>query len=162
MDWLKELCRLSSSNHTEQEDGNTINLIIEIARTLLYSNIPEQVVDLYSLYQEILTRKRQRDYEMPVIPTHTKLLSLTTRALIRLDDVPSALKLLKAAARVGLEFDIDAKSTLIADLAVCSPSGLQAALLMRRSMKDKLQALSTVAATSVVKVAHLTYASFTV
>ena len=153
LNWIRELCVLSLSNYTEHEANSAVNLVIEIARTLLFSNIPEQVVDLFALYQEILSRKRLRDDSfVDMALPHPKLVSITARALIRLDDVPSALKLLKAVARYGLEFDADTRSTIVADLAEKSHGGLQAALLIRKSMRDRNQTLSTVGAISILKV----------
>jgi hypothetical protein len=70
-----------------------INLIIELAKELLYSGIPEQVIDLYSLYHESLMQYGKYHFKdhidsaaPPLIPNST-MITLVIRALIQLGDV---------------------------------------------------------------------------
>lgn len=170
--WMKEICLLSVQRSRESLQFNhsvtNIAFITEIAKELLYSGIPEQVLELYSSYYDIIlrpkaakivayTKKEKREQlererianadpnnDMPIVPD-IKLIGVTVRAFIALNDVKGAVKLLQAVSRVGLNFDSESKSMLLADLAECSAEGLNAALQIRRSMREKNESLSALA-----------------
>ena len=126
--WIHEIRALKAINDGEGSSDNMtgIGVIIELAKELLYSGIPEQVLELYAAYYDLIMEplKGKSNPQIPVVPD-TKLILTTIRAFIALADVTGAINLLQAVSRAGLEFDSVSKSVLISDLAECSPQGLQ-------------------------------------
>ena len=150
--WVKELTffKAEMDNMTTSSPPSSA-LIVELSKELLYSGIPEQCLELYAAYCDLIVDSKQNNIttsnstssvvavsvaSFPVAPD-TKLIQCATRALIFMGDAKGALKLLQATSRSGLDFDAKSKSLLISDLAECSPEGLQAALRLRTSMKDR-------------------------
>ena len=155
--WLNELCLLRNDKATTgNEFEMRMSLILMLAKELLHSNIPEQVVDLYRLYHEIIVENNETEEgargttEVPIVP-NSSIIGVTLRALLRLDDFNSAMRLLRATGRSGIEFDADAKTALIIDLAEFSPQGLRAALQIRASMKNKGEIMGTTGQTRLLK-----------
>lgn len=179
--WVKELFimkrdMLSNENKNVEgekegeEESNSpaigIGLILELAKELLYSGIPEQVIELYAAYYDIILEDKATSNtnnnnntvasnsefnstilnSIPVVPD-SRLILLVTRALVAMDDLRGAISLLQACSRAGLEFDSESKSYLIADLASHSTDGLRASLQVRKSMinrKEKISAVGTI------------------
>ena len=135
-------------------------LIVELAKELLYSGIPEQVLELYAAYYDIVVTP---DTSIPsasgvvgvkrnnLVAPDTKLILVATRAFIAMGDIKGALKLLQAASRSALDFDADSKSLLMSDLAECSPEGLQAALKLRKSMSERKEKITGVGYGGIMK-----------
>lgn len=154
--WIKELHQLKKNlaeNSTQKQAGATF-LVVEIARELLYSGIPEQVLELYAAYYDLIFKPSSTSdsssVETPVIPD-VKLIVVTARAFIAMGDVQGALALLQACARASVKFDTETQSALIADLAVSSPQGLEAALGLRSALLEKKENLSWIGAEGLLK-----------
>lgn len=167
--WTREIHRMRGIQQVQGETAlNETSKIVDIAKGLLFSGIPEQVLDLYSAYYEIIFKHTlsgsgddsDRDANekhsdnpldtLPVIPDR-KLILTTIRAFIALADVKGALKLLQAVSRAGLDFDAVSKSLLMVELADCSSEGLQAALQIRTSMVARQERISASAYGSILK-----------
>ena len=89
-------------------------LIVELAKELLYSGIPEQVLELYAAYYDIIVREDSIDrFQSGIVAPDPKLILIATRAFIALGDIRGALQLLQATSRSGLEFDAESKSSLM-------------------------------------------------
>ena len=168
--WIRELFLYKSEqainndnrNSSMKEVGNSTSaspiLIIELAKELLYSGIPEQVLELYAAYYDIVVTPDRGTKMAPktgklvnLVAPDTKLILVATRAFIAMGDIKGALKLLQATSRSALDFDADSKSLLIADLAECSPEGLQAALKLRKSMTERKERISGVGYGGILK-----------
>ena len=52
--WINELLTLKSLNSDETIPG--IAMIIELAKELLYSGVPEQVIELYAAYYDLILK----------------------------------------------------------------------------------------------------------
>jgi len=142
--WIKEICLLALNktginNQIEAKSTlSSIALIVELSKELFYSKIPEQVIELYSLYYDIVlkqhkaipsqsTLKKKRgitkesEAKEEILSTQVvpdiKLVGVVTRSFIALNDIKGALKLLQAVSREGLEYDPSSKSLLVSDLA---------------------------------------------
>jgi hypothetical protein len=160
MRWVQELTFFSANKTANASDADTPvriapspALIVELAKELLYSGIPEQCVELYAAYCDLVVPAETQsnaetvtatnatvtvladDPAAPPVAPNTQLVMCAARAFIALGDVTGALKLLQATSRAGLGFDGQSKSVLMSDLAECSPEGLHAALRLRTSMK---------------------------
>lgn len=123
--WIKEIetirDRLSNNtNNVINDDNNNdqdSSKIIELSKELLYSGIPEQCIELYAAYYDmILNTKTNKNsnssnsngtntsntdtISFPVIQ-NPNLILITTRAFIAMDDLKNALKLLQATSRYG-------------------------------------------------------------
>eukprot|EP01041_Mallomonas_annulata_P006410 gene6410-12961_t len=155
--WIKEIKSARAELKSNESSGNEMTVINELAKELLYSGIPEQVLELYTAYYEHIIKPECQERSetsgspfTPVVPD-TKLILTTIRAFIALADVKGALKLLQAVSRGGIDFDPMAKSLLVADLAACSPEGLQASLHIRTSMRERNERISSNAYASILK-----------
>ena len=133
-------------------------LIIELAKELLYSGIPEQVLELYAAYCDIVVTPDSSFQvasstvrRVNLVAPDTKLILVATRAFIAMADIKGALKLLQATSRSALDFDADSKSLLMADLAECSPEGLQAALKLHKNMSERKERVSGVGYAGILK-----------
>jgi hypothetical protein len=123
---------MDGSNATSQSllGSSSSFLIVELAKELLYSGIPEQVLELYAAYCDIIVSpyttgsgtvdKSSTSSEKPAPPVYSqpvaqdpKLILVTTRAFIALGDIKGALQLLQATSRSGLDFDAESKSLLM-------------------------------------------------
>lgn len=140
--WIKELRYLYKNKNDTSEIQRGMGLIVELAKELYCSGIPEQVLELYAAYHDIILQptvptigEDKEENEIGVVPD-MRLIVVTTRAFLSLFDVQGALKLLQSCSRMGLKFDSPSKSELIAELATVSPSGLEAALKLRTSMLE--------------------------
>ena len=79
-------------------------LIIELAKELLYSGIPEQVLELYAAYYDIVVTPIAASIPSTVpgkrvnlVAPDTKLILVATRAFIAMGDIKGALKLLQVS-----------------------------------------------------------------
>ncbi len=54
--WINELLTLKSLNSEETIPG--IAMIIELAKELLYSGVPEQVIELYAAYYDLILKDK--------------------------------------------------------------------------------------------------------
>eukprot|EP00600_Ochromonadales_sp_CCMP1393_P009275 CAMPEP_0174958558 /NCGR_PEP_ID=MMETSP0004_2-20121128/2690_1 /TAXON_ID=420556 /ORGANISM="Ochromonas sp., Strain CCMP1393" /LENGTH=212 /DNA_ID=CAMNT_0016206783 /DNA_START=77 /DNA_END=712 /DNA_ORIENTATION=+ len=124
--WVSEIRILrEQKQHSKDSHVNELALIIEVSKELLYSGIPEQVLELYAAYYDnILLASSSENMaknseaqnqllleevtESPVVPD-IKLILIVTRAFIALGDVKGALQLLHSCSRVGLNFDAESK-----------------------------------------------------
>ena len=170
--WIRELFLYKSEQKLRKEEINvdiSLNsntssvssassvLIVELAKELLYSGIPEQVLELYAAYYDIVvnqdpsSEKSGANKRITLVAPDTKLILVATRAFIAMGDIKGALKLLQATSRSALDFDADSKSLLIADLAECSPEGLQAALKLRKSMVERKEKVGGVGYAGILK-----------
>ena len=168
--WIRELFLYKSEQAISNDERNSSIketsgstsanpiLIIELAKELLYSGIPEQVLELYAAYYDIVvtpdrgTKMASKTGKLVnLVAPDTKLILVATRAFIAMGDIKGALKLLQATSRSALDFDADSKSLLIADLAECSPEGLQAALKLRKSMTERKERISGVGYGGILK-----------
>ena len=88
--WVNELCLLRKQSLVIDVHNKTyvgINLMIELANQLINSGIPEQVIELYNLYHEIISKNDgKRKHSITFVP-NIKLIFLTTKALIKINDV---------------------------------------------------------------------------
>ena len=144
--WVEEISLLRRQHlHQNQEAPLTSSaMFIEMAKTLLYSGSPEQAIELYAAYYDVVVCKVSADVEatqpscvlMPLVPVvpDAKMVLVAVRAHIALGDVSGALHLLTASHRLGMTFDADSNSALVHDLAESSAEGLSAALEMRSAM----------------------------
>lgn len=144
--WVNELHIYRAAMNLSSQPASPV-LIVELAKELLWSNMPEQCLEMYAAYCDLILGEQKSTTTanalntttvalMPVAPD-TKLIQCATRAFIFLGDAKGALKLLQATSRSGLDFDSMTKSLLMSDLAECSPEGFQAALRLRMSMKER-------------------------
>lgn len=117
--WVKELQILQ--DHESADSG--VGLVVELAKMLLYSGIPEQVLELYAAYNDIVIVRQGIEAVVDI-----KLVLVTIRAFLSLEDVEGALDLLSSCKRAGLNFDIDSYSIIIKEMADTSADGLKAAL----------------------------------
>lgn len=144
-------------------------VIVDLAKELLYSGIPEQVLQLYGAYYDlILLNEEVKDtaptainskviastVPLPVVP-NSKLLAVISRAFIAMHDVKGALSLLQSSSRRGVLFDDEAKSLLMADLAQCSAEGLSAALQLRQQMMDRAEAVGAKGSAGILRGLHM-------
>ena len=139
--WIREIeiIRDKLNNNSIVHDEGMMT-VIELSKELLYSGIPEQCIELYAAYYDMILSSNKNynnittSINFPVVE-NPNLILIVTRAFIALDDLKNALKLLQATSRYGVEFDINSKSLLLNDLAKnISPQGLRAALQLRKSM----------------------------
>lgn len=170
--WIRELFLYKSEQKLKKEEVDvTANLnssislvssassvlIVELAKELLYSGIPEQVLELYAAYYDIVVTPDANSLPLGaskrvnLVAPDTKLILVATRAFIAMGDIKGALKLLQATSRSALDFDADSKSLLISDLAECSPEGLQAALKLQKSMSERKEKVSGVGYAGILK-----------
>lgn len=145
--WVKEIYNLKNS-YTSGENNTLsgVGVIVELAKELLYSGIPEQVLELYATYYDLIFQPDGKNHgwklnNAPVIPD-TKLILTTIRAFVAMHEVNEALNLLRSVSRLGMVFDLTAKSMLIADLADSSSEGLQTALHIHTSMEARNETIS--------------------
>lgn len=99
--WVREICMLRHeliSRNAESGTGPSeligINLIIELTKELLYSGIPEQIIDLYALYHEAIVQQHIKDFPgvdydatVPHVLPNSAMICLVVRAMIQLGDV---------------------------------------------------------------------------
>jgi hypothetical protein len=128
--------------------ADTIEPVLKIAKELLYSGIPEQVLELYAAYHDLIvlpqvcaggnnasiasttgsstsnssTTDSSRTEELMVVPD-LRLVGVALRAFLALDDLDGALGLLQSVARAGTYM-----SSELADLDTDSTSALIADL----------------------------------
>lgn len=131
--WVRELQILQDQLDTSKLDTdktNGIGLVVELAKELLYSGIPEQVLELYAAYYDSIVARQGVDVVIDV-----KLVLVTIRAFLSLQDVEGALRLLSLCRRAGLNFDTDSYSIIIKEMADTSADGLNAALRLWDELK---------------------------
>lgn len=148
--WMREIYLIRQQQQQQHGHGDPtgglfgIGVVVELAKELLYSGIPEQVLELYAAYYDVVVQgasgdgsnaaeeeeEEERGDRVPVVQ-HAKLVAVAIRAFVTIEDTAGALALLSAATRCGLIFDADSSSAIIANLATCSEEGLRAALDMR-------------------------------
>jgi hypothetical protein len=145
-------------------------VIVDLAKELLYSGIPEQVLQLYGAYCDLILINEEVKDAAPtainstvsasavplskVVP-NSKLLAVISRAFIAMHDVKGALSLLQSSSRRGVLFDDEAKSLLMADLAQCSAEGLSAALQLRQQMLDRAEAVGAKGSAGILRGLHM-------
>lgn len=115
-----------------------VEVLTQLSKELLYSGIPEQVVQLYVAYQDSLPHIHPESDASPANSSDSvdagafapdlKLVMVTARAFVALSDVDGALKLLRSCARAGTDLNPDYKTQLMAELAEHSAEGLQVEL----------------------------------
>ena len=166
--WIRELFLYKAEEKAKNDQNNesipitnltasaSPVLIIELAKELLYSGIPEQVLELYAAYYDIVVTSNSKvlsaaGKRVNLVAPDTKLILVATRAFIAMGDIKGALKLLQATSRTKMDFDADSKSLLMADLAECSPEGLQAALKLRQSMSERKERVSGLGYAGILK-----------
>lgn len=126
---------------------------IELSKVLLHSGSPEQAIELYSAYYDLVVCGSSGsdndvlrfsagcsvdgDAASPPVVPEVKMVLVAVRAHIALGDVAGALSLVSACNRLGLAFDDDSQSTLMHDLAESSAEGLKAALDMREAVRQR-------------------------
>ena len=127
--WVYELKCLEGT-----EDIN-LSSIVDAAKVLLYSGIPEQVLELYMECAKILNRGEKTlsvhysNIEIPVV-SDKKLILTTLRAFIALNDVQGAIGLLQSISCVAIDIDANSKSLFLMDLAEFSAEGLQVLIIV--------------------------------
>ena len=112
--WIKEIeiIRDSLNNNTIlNNDDKDLSKIVELSKELLYSGIPEQCIELYAAYYDMILNTKNNNnitnsisndtMNFPVIH-NPNLILITTRAFIAMDDLKNALKLLQATSRYGI------------------------------------------------------------
>lgn len=183
MKWVHELSyMLRAKNAADRQvvdimtNGRTLldstlgpAVIVDLAKELLYSGIPEQVLQLYGAYCDLILHDEVvKDADptvinskvvanvvpLPVVPD-SKLLAVISRAFIAMHDVKGALSLLQSSSRRGVLFDDEAKSLLMADLAQCSAEGLSAALQLRQQMMDRAEAVGAKGSAGILRGLHM-------
>lgn len=191
MKWVHELRYMLRAKHAvggqvDVTDGLTpseptlgLAVIVDLAKELLYSGIPEQVLQLYGAYCDLILLNEEVKDAVPTainskdaVPTATnskvsvsavplsvvpnsKLLAVISRAFIAMHDVKGALSLLQSSSRRGVLFDDEAKSLLMADLAQCSAEGLSAALQLRQQMLDRAEAVGAKGSAGILRGLHM-------
>jgi hypothetical protein len=113
---ISEASNTSDGAQAQGKKGQLLSpvLIVELAKELLYSGIPEQVLELYAAYYDIIVREDSIDrFKSGLVAPDPKLILVATRAFIALGDIRGALQLLQATSRSGLEFDAESKSSLM-------------------------------------------------
>ena len=145
--WVKELGIIQEQMRKERNSPHPehlkalkgVGVVVELAKELFYSGIPEQVLELYAAYYDILNDKPtegsvDRDdastNPSEIVVIDSKLVLITVRAFLALSDVNGALTLLGSCTRMGMTFDMESNSILIKELAEKSLEGLRAALGM--------------------------------
>jgi hypothetical protein len=118
--WIKELQILQGG-----DQSSALILLVELAKELLYSGIPEQVMELHAAYYDIM-RNSNCTVELGI--ADLKLFLVTIRAFLSLKDVEGAMRLYYQCRSADQHFDFDSKSIIIKELAVTSSEGLKAAL----------------------------------
>ena len=181
MKWVHELRYMLRAKHAvggqvDVTDGLTpseptlgLAVIVDLAKELLYSGIPEQVLQLYGAYCDLILLNEEVKDAVPtainskviasavplsVVP-NSKLLAVISRAFIAMHDVKGALSLLQSSSRRGVLFDDEAKSLLMADLAQCSAEGLSAALQLRQQMLDRAEAVGAKGSAGILRGLHM-------
>jgi hypothetical protein len=129
-----------------------LSLLVEISKELLYSGIPEQTIELYHTYSSMLENicKDSNDIYCQVLRPDARLVIVTTRAYIKVNDVLGAIRLLHSSSRLGVVFDSESKSQIISELALSSPQGLKAALHLRTSMLSRNESINTNACAAIL------------
>ena len=181
MKWVHELRYMLRAKHAvggqvDVTDGLTsseptlgLAVIVDLAKELLYSGIPEQVLQLYEAYCDLILLNEEVKDAVPtaisskvianavplsVVP-NSKLLAVISRAFISMHDVKGALSLLQSSSRRGVLFDNEAKSLLMADLAQCSAEGLSAALQLRQQMLDRAEVVGAKGSAGILRGLHM-------
>lgn len=155
--WINELNLLRRQMHDGGEapadtpPGASVATFVELSKVLLHSGSPEQAIELYSAYYDLVACNSSSDAGAdvvrfssacsvddgpPVVP-EVKMVLVAVRAHIALGDVAGALALVSACSRLGMAFDLDSQSTLMHDLAESSAEGLKAALEMRDAVHQR-------------------------
>jgi hypothetical protein len=129
--WIKELQILQGG-----DQSSALILLIELAKELLYSGIPEQVMELHAAYYDIMGSS---NCTVELGSADLKLFLVTIRAFLALKDVEGAMRLYYQCRSADLHFDFDSKSIVIKELAVTSSEGLKAALQLWEEESSLLQ-----------------------
>ena len=123
--WMREIYLLKNyydyniinTNNTidieNKMKNSNIGSIIETAKALLYSGLPDQVIEMYAAYYDIVvdsatspttprphihinnTNSTSNNMTLPVVVPNSKFILVAVRAFIAMDDVLSAIKLLQ-------------------------------------------------------------------
>ena len=126
--WMREIYLLKNyydyniinTNNTidieNKMKNSNIGSIIETAKALLYSGLPDQVIEMYAAYYDIVVdsatasttprsqihvnntnsmNSTNNNMTLPVVVPNSKFILVTVRAFIAMDDVLSAIKLLQ-------------------------------------------------------------------
>lgn len=129
--------RISGSDATIGLDLLEPKEILDLSKELLYSGIPEKVLDVYTNYCSILLQKNESSVIMaqtshatiPIICSgEEKLLVVTAKAMVALGLVSESIAFLAAVNATGVAIGPEGISNLLSDLALSSRTGLEAAL----------------------------------
>lgn len=124
---LQRELRLLAEEEEEEAAGDSL---LSLAKELLYSNVPEQVLELYAAYFDALTEKESAlavtvncavsNTSVPVI-VDPKLILVVIKALTSLGEVDLVLTFLNAVAAANVLLDSVSKSAILFEVSSKHP-----------------------------------------